>query len=684
MGSKGSLASFGRKLYSKSDETAELEKDLSGEFEPISKRAALGGLLGVVAGFIGLASLVLSYITGGAAFPAGGLIELPYEAAYFVYQSPLSIYYSAVFLGLLGIGLLIQARASKKLGLLLESQYPSILYVGGIIVVVAALVVYSGVTVDIERSVQVSAYVTNVAVIGALVVIFWQLLSVLYIDASKTYAGLIAGLGSALFWPLVGVAHAISSLYMPLMAAAYVLLIIGQFCVAIFWTLPASHIREFARSTRVAKMGYGITGFIASVVGGLAVIDGAVQHVGNTEIWYSWSHFYQDPFVDPVIKEIDASFVTFYTPPWLVQGFLLLLIVWAMLAPRLGAMEGHSSHLQEEVIRGSAKWFMVFLAMVGVFGTSLAGTLMGSVAPLLAFFIAVSPGAMMFLAGALYAGKNDIIVGLPLVVASVFILVTPYSLAQFVIIPWLLVVITQAALMIESILRGNCVFSQTFLTVIATAAGSLAFIAFMLGLFGVGPPAIWPANIWFNVSVIPGVSMAVQAPTVMAVVILSLLIRNVSVVGYSRGSPTVSAQMLGTASLFFALMVVMFEGAKSITKQAMTAAAIIFMLYTISFVLVLSLNLDLGSRILKQGHTLEGNLIRVVAAAGLVLGAITALYTFYVFAGFPSPLQIAGVITVLVALVVGLEILNLISWLSAGIRLGFLTGGFRFSDMERE
>ncbi|MHA1652853.1 MAG: hypothetical protein ACTSYX_02055 [Candidatus Thorarchaeota archaeon] len=636
-------------------------------YEPVDRIAGLGGLFGVIAALLGVVTFILP-----DSLPAGTALELPFQAVQYLQDYPLSCYTTAAFLGLLAVGMLLQARASKKLGFLLESGYPSIMWFAAIVIFYAAYLVIGGASIDPNVIVLIRAYVSDMALAGWLVVVLWQLTVVMYTDASKSYVGLVAGLCNGFFWPVLALSGASSTFYGAAIIGAYALLMIGQVATMMFWWMPKEHIREFARSTDTAKFAFGISGFLTFLLGSVAVFDGAIQMLHGVPVWMPWSSYETYP------HHIYVTAMDFYTPPWVVQAFILGLIFWLMLAPRLGSSDVSDIPIHEDILKGGLKWFTVFLGIVGVISTTYASTLMASMGETLAVFISIAPAAAMFLVGTAYAGANDVIVGLPLVFTSVFLMVTPYSMVDYVTIPWIIIIITQALLMVETKIRGHTMFAQTFLTVIATGVASLAFIAFLLGSFGRGPPAMWPANVWFPVHLFPDIPVEVQAPTIMTIVVMTLIIRNVSVVGYSTGAPGGTAKIIGNITLVFAFMVVMFAGAKDITHQALTAASVVFMLYTISFVLVLSLNLNLGSRILKQGHELEGNLIRVAAAAGLVFGALVALYTLYIFSGFPSPIQIAGVITFLITLVVGLEILSLITWLSAGIRLGMLTGGFKF------
>ncbi len=634
-------------------------------YKPISRVAGLGGLLGVIAALLGIVTFILP-----DTLPAASVVLLPFQATEYLLQYPSSMFYSAVFLGLLALGLIFQATAARKLGSMIESGYPSLMWITGLAIAGVAALIGSGLFIDTTRLIDVENYLNHIATVGALVVILWQLISVIYVDSSKSYIGMLAGIFNGFFWPAYGIAFAGPAFYGPGITIAFVMLLLGQLFTMMYWWMPQSHIREYARSTPTAKFAFGISGFLTFLVGLVAVLTYPIQNVDGVDVWVPWGTFETVQVGDKTV------FSTWITPPWIVQAFIAALIFWVLLAPRLGT-ETTKATQHGYIISGGMKWAMVLLGALGIFATT-TGSALNAGSGGLAFFITVAPAAIMFLVGVTYAGDNDIIIGLPLVITSVFIMVTPYALASFVIIPWIIVIITQFILMIETKVRGYAIFSQTFLTVIVTGISSMAFIAFMLGFFGHGPSAIWPTYVWFNITMFPDIPMYVQAPTILTLVLLTLLVRNVTLVGYNVGAGQ-GSKIVGTLSLFFGLMVVMLGGAKDITHMALTAAALIFMLYTISFVLVLSLNLGLGSRILAQGHELEGNLIRVSAAVGLVVGALVAIYTFAVFSGFPSPIDVARVITLVITLIVSLEILSLITWLSAGIRLGLLRGGFKYA-----
>ena len=68
--------------------------------------------------------------------------------------------------------------------------------------------------------------------------------------------------------------------------------------------------------------------------------------------------------------------------------------------------------------------------------------------------------------------------------------------------------------------------------------------------------------------------------------------------------------------------------------------------------------------------------------AGLVSAAIVMVLVLVVFAGIPSPTQIALMISIMVTFVVSNEVLAIIGWLLAGIRLGMLREGFKFTKLE--
>jgi hypothetical protein len=353
-----------------------------------------------------------------------------------------------------------------------------------------------------------------------------------------------------------------------------------------------------------------------------------------------------------------------------------------MLAPRLGAKELRESQIREDIVKGGVKYLMVVMAMVGIYAAAQLATYSADTAGL-AVFLTICPSAVMFLMGALYAGSTDIITGVPLVATAIFMMVSPYVLAPLAIIPWILIVITQGFLLIETKIRGFTFFQQSFLTVLVTIVFSALFVAFLLGALGAGPTAIWPANRWFNITLFD-IPVGIQAPTILAIVLLTLMIRNVALVGYAFGRSE-NTPMVGVLSAFFALLIPLYAGAFTLAHQALTAASIMFALYTISFILVLSQNLNLGSKVQNAGYTFEGQFIRVAMAISLIIGGVIALFAFGIFTDITAgPAQIALVITLLITLVTSLEILCFITWLITGIRLNMLKGGFKFSKPDQK
>ncbi|MCK5390010.1 MAG: hypothetical protein KAJ36_05950, partial [Candidatus Thorarchaeota archaeon] len=93
--------------------------------------------------------------------------------------------------------------------------------------------------------------------------------------------------------------------------------------------------------------------------------------------------------------------------------------------------------------------------------------------------------------------------------------------------------------------------------------------------------------------------------------------------------------------------------------------------------LILQLNLSLATDVEEKGHELEGNLIKFSAIGQLAMAAIMIIIVLGFFAGMPSSTEIAFVVSIMVTFVVGSELLSIVSWFIAGIRLGLLKEGFR-------
>jgi len=624
--------------------------------QPLDRIAGIGGLVGAASAVLALVSLAASLV------PVGLSLEIPSLGAQLVLD-PVNIVLSGTFIILLGVGLLLQFKGARVIRSLLESSSPLLMILTAIVSLAVASVILGGMSVQAGSSSQVGAYKSNLALAGSLFIIMWQLNSVVYVDSSKSYVGLAAGLMNGFFLPLLAIAP----------AAGYGVLLVGQLMTVVFWWGPRSQIREFARSTDTAKFGFGLSGLLTFLVGGVAAFGGALQSVQGVQVWLPWSSG----------RTVGATLL-FATGPWLVQALLSSMLFWAMLGPRLGARELRESQISEDIVKGGWKYLMIFMAIIGIVaagvcGTGVAASGQGSTyaVPEWSVFLTLSPAAIMFLMGSAYTRCTDIVTGLPLVLVSIYILIGPYVLASVIIFAWALVILTQTILMIETWFRKFTHFSQTFLTVIVTIGASVLFIVFMLGGFGSGPDALWPTNRWFNVALVGGIPPAIQGPTILATVVGCLLVRNVAVAGYGFGRGYTGTAIIGGMSTIFALMTITISGNQSVTHQALTTAALSFGLYAVSFVLVLSLNLNLGSDILKAGYQLEGQFVRVAAAVGLVAGMLVAIFSFGVFSRFPSATDISIAITLLVMLIVSIEATCIITWASAGFRLKLITQGYR-------
>ncbi len=627
----------------------------------ISRIAGIGGFLGIAAAGLGI-------ISGTPLLPIPSIGAL-------TLKNPVYYWTSTAFVALLVISLFIQLIGSGALRRRLESGYPSVLLLTFLVGI--ALVVLIPVGGELWNfPAQVAAYVVDLATLGSIFAILWQLWSIVYVDSTKTYTGLLAGVLNAFWIPVLAIGMGlhnysianpgVASFAVVVTAAAYVMLLIGQLMVVKFWWSPITSVREFARSSETAKFAFGIAGLLTFIVGTAAIFFGAFTLAGttSTEIWRPWSTM--------------ADATTFVTDPAFVYALCLSMMFWIMLAPRLGARELRAAHIGADVIKSGTKWLMVFAAALGVFAAGQAGTMLETVAPSYGLFLVVCPAAVMFLMGSIYAGKTDVIVGLPLMFAGVGIMVHPYVLSGFVVIPWIAIIITQGLLVIETKIRGLTSFSQAFLTVIVSVVSSIAFALFMIGASGSGPAALWPTNRWFNIAFFPGVDPYVQAATVLVLPMAMLLTKNVTMAGYAHGKEMGMAGTLGSFSVIFALTIPMSSFAVGMIHMANTAAAMVWGFYAITFMLVLSLILSLAKEVEDVGHEMEGQMMRIVAIVGVLLGAVTAIIVLSVFSAFPSIFDIANVLALLVMLVVSLEVLFSISCLIAGFRLGMLKKGFRF------
>ncbi len=368
-----------------------------------------------------------------------------------------------------------------------------------------------------------------------------------------------------------------------------------------------------------------------------------------------------------------------------VMSFAMALLFWVMQGPRLGKKTLADANLTGDMISGGVKYFTAFLAAVGIYA-AIEWTTNAVAADTWGIVITWSIAGVLFLIGAVHIGRTDIITGLPLVATAIMISVHPMSIASFVIVPFFAIIMSQILLMFELKIRGFGYYSQPILSVIVTMVFSIIFLLFMVGGFGSGPAGIWPTNRWYNVTLFPEFPSAVQAATIFILPMLALIIRNVAVVGFSHGRESSNKDVISGITLLFAFLIPIVALAyKGISHEALTAAAILLALYAISFVLMLSLNLGLAGFVEDSGHAFEGMFIRMSAIAGMVLGGIIALIVFGTFSSFQTTaLEMAGVITLMVVLIAGLEILLSIGWLMAGVRLGMVKAGFRFTRVKDE
>ncbi|MFX1484272.1 MAG: hypothetical protein ACFFCP_13915 [Promethearchaeota archaeon] len=641
-----------------------LKSVISGESESgsVGRLAGFGSIFGIIAAALGLFS-------GLSLVPIPALVweqtSTPPDPFTWILsgnsQTPILI---AGFMGLMAISMLFQVIGSKDLASKLGSSLNRILWFGVITAAGVALYVptqFGGVFDDS----LIPGFFLPLYLMGTVFVIAWQIASVLYTDSSKTWVGFLAGMLNALFIPVLTLGQALNPL---LFYAAYGILLVGQLMSLIFWWSPFGTIREFARSPEKAKFAFGLTGFLTFAIGLTAVLFGPIDVHQGVTIWEPWSSL--------------TNATTYQTNPALIFGLLSLMLYWVMLSPRLGARELKAAAIGEDIIKGGNKWFMAFLAIVGLLTSGQAGTFVEGVGTM-GFFMVIAPGGIMFIMGALYTAKTDIVTGIPLVFTSIFLMVHPYTILPFVLYPWIIVVITQLFLMVESIWRGLTGFSQGALTVIMSLGASAMIILFMLGVFGSGPLALWPTNRWFNITLIPGIPAAVQGATIIALPLLALLLRNVSLAGYAYGRGYTSGGVLMGISVIFAFMVPVIAGNESVSHEANTGAALLLALYSISVVLVLSLNLSLANDVEDTGHGFEGALIKVSTMVGLVVAAVVVILVLVVFAGMPTPSQIAMMVSLMVTFVVSTEILSILGWLIAGIRLGMLRQGFSLTKPEQ-
>ncbi|MHA1637171.1 MAG: hypothetical protein ACTSUB_04070, partial [Candidatus Thorarchaeota archaeon] len=453
----------------------------SGEpYEPISKLAGFGGIIGLIAGVIGLIAN-----TPLLPLPAMGLDIL---------KAPFHISLSTFFLLMLSFGILMQMLESKDLRNRLGSGLANTGYLAGLIGFLLLAVVFVG-GIFWLNSQELMDYLTITALLTALFIIFWEMWCVIYVDSSNSIFGMLAGIFNGFALPLMAVGVAIPIL----LPVSYILLIIGQLMVILFWWSPMSTIREISSSPATAKLAFGISGLLTFTIGGAAVfssfsvISQTVPVAADISIWL--------PFT--------AGIVTNQLIAPLIWAFAGCLIFWILLSPRLSKLELKATHLSNDLVYGGLKYIMVFFAALTVFAAGQIGTFIVTVdydaVETYALFLTWGTSAVMFIMGSLHMAKNDVITGLPMLIASIFLLGYPYVLAEFVLIPFILILVGQTLLIFETKIRGFTYFTSPVLTVITTIAFSAFFVVILLGGLGRGPAAMWPTNFWFNVTVFAGI-----------------------------------------------------------------------------------------------------------------------------------------------------------------------------------
>jgi hypothetical protein len=626
--------------------------------------AGIGSIFGVIAAAIGLlAGISLVPLT---AITWEVLSADPFR--WIVGGTSMYPVLTAAFMGVMAIGLFLQAFGSQDVRARLGTSFGSVLYIGFIVAIFIAGYAVIGFGIPLFE-VQAASYLQIMYLFGAIFAIAWQMVSVFYIDSSKTWTGFIAGILNGMFLPALAIGQAFGPIFI---YAAYALLLLGQLTAAYFWWSPRATIREFSRSPEKAKFAFGLSGFLAFIIGLAPVLYGPLQGTSLlSSIWRPWST------TAPYNTSAHASPIAYVTNPALVYGFVAAMTFWIMLSPRLGARELKTAAIGEDIIKGGSKWFAIFLLFIGLLALGQGGTFAEGISSW-GFFIIIAPAGAMILIGTLYTAKTDIVTGFPLIVAGVLLMVSPYSLAALIIGIWILVIITQAFIAVECHIRGLTGFSQGALTVIVSIASSIAIIIFMLGGLGSGPLALWPTNRWFNINLIPGLSADIQMPLVITIPFLMLLIRNSALVGYSHGRGYSTGGILMGATTLFAFMIPVIAGNVTVTHSANTGAALMLALYSISVILIMSLNLSLANDVESTGHDFEGTLIKVSTISQVLVAAAVAIMVLVYFSGLPTPVDIALVISVFVTFVVSTEILSIIGWFVAGIRLGLLKEGFRY------
>ncbi|MGY5876306.1 MAG: hypothetical protein RTU30_11220 [Candidatus Thorarchaeota archaeon] len=622
-------------------------------FEAINNMSSLGPIVGMLAAIVGI-------VMGGG----NSLIPMPGIERALLHESSY-ITGAAIFLGLMAFSLILQIRGISKLRGKLASNYGMVVY-GTIITAIFTVGVLISGAVNITLEGQIAPWTVDLMTFGGLFVIFWQLFTVVLADSLKTWVGLLAGILNAVFIPVMAIGQVFVG--SGIVYVAYGILFLAQFFTVLFWWSPESDIREYTRTADIGKIGFGLTGILTFAIGSFAIFIGPFTTISNVAIWQPWGTMITDQY--------------FVTNPGLIYAFMAMLVYWVAIFPRLGAKELRIAHVRDDVLKGGAKWFLVAIAALGVHSAGQAGSELAITAINFFFVLPVLPAIILILVGSLYVSNSDIITGLPLLLVGLVMIIHPFSMAFLMLIAWSSLLISQCILFLETIKRGFTSFSSGFLTLIAIGATSIFFIVILLGGLGSGPAALWPTNKWFNVGLFANVPMSLQAGTILALPVIVLLIRNMAIGGFAHLQGYSGRTLMGL-SFLFAIMVPLIAGSDIVTHQANIGAAVFLALYTISFVLVLSFNLNLAGDLEENGNDFEGALIRMTTIIGMIVAAIVMMVVLGTFAGTAiSTAVIGNVIALLITFIVGLEILLDIGWFVAGIRLGLFKHGFKFMSME--
>ncbi len=204
-------------------------------YDPVGKISGIGAILGILAGVYGL---VFANNTN-TLFHLNGT----------TFGDPI------MFL-ILGIGLFIQSFGAKELRIKLGSSFPQM----GLLAAIIGILYYPFLVVTAGWG--PSAFGTLVsysAAITAFFVIFWQIYHTIFTDSTQSWVGLVSTILNGFFFPVLALGIVFGQ---GIVALAYLMLIMGQFFVLLFWWSPLESIREYSRSTKKAKLAFGLSGVI--------------------------------------------------------------------------------------------------------------------------------------------------------------------------------------------------------------------------------------------------------------------------------------------------------------------------------------------------------------------------------------------------------------------------------------